>query len=114
LIFVSQLIITLSVLLLLIAHSNLWVIFVSIAIFGIFFGPIFPLYGACAQDYFEERMAGTVVGAWTFIYGIGAILAPSVSGFLADLTGTLRWGFALAGIASLTASMLFLLVRKRG
>jgi sugar phosphate permease len=113
-ILVSQLVITVSVVLLIVAQSNLWMIFVSIAIFGMFFGPIFPLYSACARDYFEEGVAGTVVGGWTFIYGIGAILAPLMAGFLSDLTGTLRWGFALAGIASLTASILFLLVRKEG
>lgn len=55
---------------------------------------------------------GTVLGAWTFIYGIGAVLAPLVAGFLSDLTGTLRWGFGIAGIASLTASFLLLCIRK--
>jgi sugar phosphate permease len=111
-IFTCQLIITLSVLFLLIARSTVWMIFISIAVYGIFFGPIFPLYSACARDYFEEEVTGTVLGAWTFIYGIGAVLAPFVAGSLSDLTGTLRWGFALAGVASLTASILFLSVRK--
>ncbi len=113
-IFISELVITTSILFLLVARSNLWMIFISIAIYGIFFGPIFPLYGACARDYFEKEVTGTVIGAWTFIYGIGAVLAPLVAGFLSDLTGTFRWGFALAGIASLTASILFLSVRKQG
>ena len=113
-IFISEFAITLSVLLLLIARSNLWMIFVSIAIYGIFFGPIFPLYGACARDYFEEEVTGTVLGAWTFIYGIGAVIAPLIAGFLSDLTGTLRWGFALAGIASFTAAALLLPIRKQG
>ena len=113
-IFVSELVITVSVLFLLVARSNLWMIFISIAIFGIFFGPIFPLYGACARDYFEEKMTGTVIGAWTFIYGIGAVLAPLIAGFLSDLTGTFRWGFALAGITSLASSILLLRIRKQG
>jgi sugar phosphate permease len=113
-IFICQLVIAASILFLLIARSNLWMIFISIAIYGIFFGPIFPLYGACARDYFEEKVTGTVIGAWTFIYGIGAVLAPFVVGFLSDLTGTFCWGFALGSIASFTASMLFLSIRKQG
>jgi sugar phosphate permease len=112
-IFVCEFAITLSVLLLLVAQSKLWMIFISIAIYGIFFGPIFPLYGACARDYFEEEVTGTVLGAWTFIYGIGAALAPFIAGSLSDLTGTLRWGFAIAGIASLIASVLLLSMQKQ-
>jgi MFS family permease len=81
-------------------------IFISTAIFGIFFGPIFPLYGACVRDYFEERVTGIVIGAWKFLYGIGAVLAPLVAGLLSDLTGTLRWGFAIDGVTSLTFSIL--------
>lgn len=111
-IFVSEFTITLSVVFFLIARSNLWMIFISIAILGICFGPIFPLYGACARDYFEKGLTGTVLGAWTFIYGIGAVLAPLVTGFLCDLTGTFRWGFALGGAASLISSILLPRIRK--
>lgn len=112
-IFMSELFIAGSVgLLLLTARSNLWMIFVSIGIYGIFFGPIFPLYGACSRDYFEMQVTGTVLGAWGFLYGIGAVLAPLVAGYLADLTGTFRWGFAVAGIASLISSALMSRVRR--
>lgn len=113
-IFICELVITMSVLFLIAARSNLWMLFVSIAIFGIFFGPIFPLYGACSRDYFEEGVTGTVIGAWRFIYGIGATVAPLAGGYLADLIGTFRWGFALAGMASLAASILILPYRIQG
>jgi len=111
-IFVSELIITFSVLFLILAQSNVLMIFIAVAIYGIFFGPIFPLYGACSRDYFESEVTGTVLGAWTFLYGIGAFVAPIITGYLADLTGTFRWGFLLAGIASLIASVLLLPIRK--
>jgi MFS family permease len=71
--------------------SNVSMIFISIAIFGIFLSAIFPLYGACAGDYSEEEIVGTVLGGLTFIYGVGATAAPLVAGSLSDLTGTLRW-----------------------
>jgi len=89
-------------------------IFISIAVYGIFFGPIFPLYSACARDYFEAEVTGTVLGAWTFIYGMGGVLAPLFTGYLSDMTGTFRWSFALAGIASLIASVMFFWIRKQG
>jgi sugar phosphate permease len=112
-IIMSQLVITASIMFLLVARSNLWMVFISTAIFGISFGPIFPLYGACSRDYFEGEVTGTVLGAWTFIYGIGGVLAPLITGYLSDLTGTLRWSFALAGIASLISSGMFLGIRKQ-
>jgi len=111
-IIVSELIIAGSVFLLVAARSNLWMVFAAIGVCGLFSGPIFPLYGACSRDYFEEGITGTVIGAWTFIYGIGATLSPLVAGSLADVTGTLRWGFAIAGIASLMAPLLMIPVRK--
>ena len=107
-ILMSELVVSLSILGLLAARSNLSMIFISIAIFGTFCSAIFPLYAACAGDYFEKEMTGTVLGGWTFIYGAGASAGPLVAGFLSDVTGTLRWGFALAGVASLTAASLLL------
>jgi MFS family permease len=111
-IIMSQLVIAGSVAFLLLAQSNLWMIFISIGVYGIFFGPIFPLYGACSRDHFEVEVTGTVLGAWTFLYGMGAILAPLVAGSLADLTGTFRWGFAFAGIAALISSALMCRIGK--
>jgi len=41
---------------------------------AVFYGATFPIYGACAGDYFPKEAMGTVAGAWTPFYGSGAIL----------------------------------------
>ena len=108
----SEPVLAASVFLFVAAGTNLWMVFPAVAACGLFSGPVFPLYGACSRDYFEEGVTGTVIGGWTFIYGIGATLSPLVTGYLADVTGTFRWGFAIAGVAPLMASVLMIPVRR--
>jgi sugar phosphate permease len=111
-IFFCESAITVSVILIIAAKSNLWMIFISIATYGIFFGSIFPLYGACSRDYFEKEVTGTVLGAWTFIYGLGAVIAPFITGYLSDLTGTFRWPFGLAAFAAGIAALLMFFLKN--
>jgi sugar phosphate permease len=111
-IILSELLIAGSVFLMIAAGPSFWILFPAIGVCGLFSGPIFPLYGACSRDYFEQGVTGTVIGAWTCIYGVGATIAPLLAGYLADRTGTLRWGFALAGVAALVAPVLMVPVRK--
>ena len=60
---------------------------VLVGVLGVFYGVTWPLYGACAGDYFPKEVMGTVIGAWTPFYGLGAIAVHWVSGFLRDSTG---------------------------
>jgi sugar phosphate permease len=47
---------------------------VLVGTLAVFYGVIWPMYGACAGDYFPKEVMGTVIGAWTPFYGLGAIL----------------------------------------
>lgn len=96
------------------ALSILWIIFagerilwlqIVIGFFGFFYSPIWPMYGACARDYFPKEVVGSVIGLLTFFYGIGAILGPIIAGRLADRSGTFRWSFALAALSCILASL---------
>jgi sugar phosphate permease len=91
--------------------NRLLAIQVSAGIFGIGYGAIFPLYAACASDYFSEKYAGSIVGLWSFLLGIGSILSPVISGWIADFTGRLTFSFVL-GIVTTTISMFLLLSVK--
>jgi len=43
-----------------------------VGLFAVFYGPTFPIYGACAGDYFPKAVMGNgPIGAWTPFYGIG-------------------------------------------
>lgn len=78
---------------------------------GFFFHPIWVLYGACAKDYFEENLTGTIVGLWTLFYGVGGIVAPAVAGYLADRTETFIYSFVFA-IVLISISSLFMTLAK--
>jgi sugar phosphate permease len=68
----------------------------SIAVLGAFYGAIWPMYGACGGDYFRMEIMGTVIGAWTPFYGLGAISAHLIGGRIRDVTQSFHWAFILA------------------
>ena len=80
-----------------------WImLYVLVGILAVFFGATFPMYGACAGDYFPKEVMGTVIGAWTPFYGAGAILVHWVSGVLRDTTGSYDQAFMInAGMAAI-------------
>jgi sugar phosphate permease len=80
---------------------------------GFFSHPIWPLYGACAKDYFKGNMTGTIVGLWTIFYGVGGIIAPTVAGYLADQTETFRHSFVFAMILVSFSSFFMILMKEK-
>jgi MFS family permease len=87
-------------------------LFVLIGCLAVFYGATFPIYGACAGDYFPRDVMGTVMGAWTPFYGIGAILTHWVTGMLRDSTGVYNHAFVINVVMSCLAVALMSLVRK--
>lgn len=88
-------------------------LYVLVGLFAVFYGPTFPIYGACAGDYFPKRVMGTVIGAWTPFYGLGAILSHWVTGLLRDATGVYTMAFVTDGVMALAGLALILFVQKR-
>lgn len=88
-------------------------IYVLVAVVALFYGATWPMYGACAGDYFPKGVMGTVIGAWTPFYGLGAILVHWVGGGLRDLTGSYTSTFAI-NVAMAAVSLVFMcLVPKK-
>jgi predicted MFS family arabinose efflux permease len=56
---------------------------------------------------------GTVIGAWTPFYGIGAILSHWVTGLLRDSTGVYNTAFLTNGVMALVGLLLIVFVRKQ-
>jgi MFS family permease len=96
----------------LVPGSPWWILFVLVGVLAVFFGVTFPLYGACAGDYFPKEVMGTVIGAWTPFYGSGAIAAHWVSGYLRDTTGTYDLPFVINAIMAAAGLFLITLVRR--
>lgn len=82
------------------------------ALFGLGYGAIWPMYAAAARDYFSRNVAGSVVGLWTLLLGIGSIISPILSGWTIDITGKYASAFLLALAASVIALLLLVPIKK--
>jgi MFS family permease len=90
------------------AYRNAVTLFISVFIFSMGYGAVWALYAATASDYFARDSAGTIVGLWTLFLGVGLIVSPSISGWVADATGTLTWSFGLGAVGGLMSTMLLI------
>ena len=93
------------------AGRSLLGLYVSTAFFGIFYGATWPMYAACGGDYFRKEVMGTVIGAWTPLYGLGAISAHFLGGRIRDVTGSFQLAFYLSIVFALGASFLIFKVK---
>ena len=112
-ILVSNAMITLALAGILWVGDSWAMLLVLIGCLGVFYGVTFPIYGACAGDYFPRSLMGTVIGAWTPFYGIGAILTHWVTGMLRDSTGVYSHGFVINILMGLAAIALIGFVRPK-
>jgi MFS family permease len=81
--------------------GNSWqMLYLLVGCCALFYGATFPLYGACAGDYFPKNVIATVAGAWTPFCGVGAMAAHWVTGWMRDTIGTFRFAFAIATLMS--------------
>lgn len=79
---------------------------------GVFYGATFPLYGACAGDYFPDEVMGRVIGAWAAFFGLGAVATHWVSGIIRDLTGIYDLAFFINAMMAGFGLLLMCLVEK--
>ena len=92
--------------------SSRQLLFILVGIMAPFYGVIFPLYGACAGDYFPRELLGTVIGAWTPLYGVGAILTHWVTGILRDTMGIYDHAFLIDSFMAATSLLLIFFIKK--
>jgi len=109
---IIHLLVGLSILFVILGGRNIPLLMVGVGCFGFFYGPIWPMYAACARDYFPKEFTGTVFGLMTIFYGIGMMISPVLTGYLADVTGTFKWSFALGGFISFMAVFLIGILKK--
>ncbi len=112
-IFLSNMIVSASIAGILLSGTHEIWLFICVGVFGAFFGVTFPIYGACAGDYFRRDIMGTVIGAWTPLYGLGAIGGNRLAGYLRDVTGSFVIPFLIMILTALLAAVFMLFVKKR-
>ena len=90
-----------------------WImLFFLVGWLAVFYGATFPIYGACAGDYFPKEVMGTVIGAWTPFYGSGAILVHWISGALRDASGSYNAPFVINACMAVVGLLLMAWVRE--
>lgn len=107
----SNLMLAFSLSAVVLVESNIFLLTLSVAAVGIFSGGIWPIYASCSADYFSPFVAGTVMGFWTTLYGLGSVVSPPIAGHLADLYGTFFWSFVMSSTAAVVATLIILRVR---
>jgi sugar phosphate permease len=113
-IIISNALITFTLIGIVIAGNTWQVLFLLVGCFALFYGATFPLYGACAGDYFPQKIIATVAGAWTPFFGLGAMAAHWITGWMRDTIGTYHLAFAIAAMVSFFAIIMIGFVRKSG
>ena len=103
---IIQTLIAMTVLFVILGRNHIFSLMLGIGCFGFLFGAIWPMYAACVRDYYSKEVAGTVFGLLTIFYGVGTMLSPAITGYLADLTGTFRWSFGLGAFTCSVAALL--------
>jgi ACS family D-galactonate transporter-like MFS transporter len=112
-IIISNAIISISLVSILLVGESWGMLCIAIGIMAVFYGPTWPIYGACAGDYFPREMMATVIGIWTPFYGSGAIMTHWISGMLRDTSGVYHHAFILNMLMAVIATVLMCLVRKQ-
>ena len=111
-IMISNLLITASLTGILFSGSSWIMLCCLVGCLAIFYGATFPIYGACAGDYFPKEVMGTVIGAWTPFYGLGAIATHWITGILRDATGIYNHAFAINALMAALGLIFICMVRK--
>ena len=96
------------------AYGNIVTLFIAAFIFSLGYGAVWAMYAAAASDYFTKESSGTIIGLWTLFLGVGSVLSPIISGWLADTTGTLTWSFGLGAAGGLMSIVLLIPLWRKG
>jgi MFS family permease len=110
---ISNAIITICLAFILLVGESWGMLYLFIGCMAVFYGPTWPIYGACAGDYFPPEIMATVIGAWTPFYGLGAILTHWITGMLRDATGVYHHAFFINMLMAAVAIVLMCFVRPR-
>jgi sugar phosphate permease len=100
---ITSLLVAASIAGIMLSGKERWGLYASVAVLGFAYGPTWPMYGACAGDYFSKEVIGTVIGGWTPLYGLGCISAHFIGGRVRDLTQSFHGAFLAAIVLALMA-----------
>ena len=88
------------------AAAPLWLVYLTIALYGVGHSAGNPTYGAVISDIFSGRKIGLIFGFLEISFGLGSAFGSWIGGYLFDVTGSYAWsmtvcliGFVISGLA---------------
>ena len=75
--------------------APLWLVYLTIALYGIGHSAGNPTYGAVIGDIFSGRKIGLIFGFLEISFGFGSAFGSWIGGYLFDTNGTYAWAFAV-------------------
>lgn len=96
-----------------VAFDNMYVLYAALIGYGIF-GKIStnPVLVAVVADNAPKQSLSTAFGFYNFIGMCGSIIAPYLTGWLTDVTGTLNAGFYFAAVLLVIGTISVLFIRE--
>ena len=75
--------------------APLWLVYLTIALYGVGHSAGNPTYGAVIGDIFAGRRIGLIFGFLEISFGLGSAFGSWIGGYHFDTTGSYAWSFTL-------------------
>jgi MFS family permease len=75
--------------------APLWLVYLTIALYGIGHSAGNPTYGAVIGDIFSGHKIGLIFGFLEISFGLGSAFGSWIGGYLFDATGSYAWSFTV-------------------
>jgi MFS family permease len=87
------------------AGAPLWLVYLTVALYGIGHSAGNPTYGAVIGDIFSGRKIGLIFGFLEISFGIGSAFGSWIGGYLFDATGSYAWAFAVCLVCFIVSGL---------
>ena len=102
---------TVAILFWLVVASEVWMLYLFAAIYGLAYGGLTPLFSPMTAELFGVRSHGVIFGALSFIGIIGATIGPVLAGGIFDVTNSYQLAFLVCAIIGIIGLMLTWLIK---
>lgn len=84
-------------------QSGLWMVYLSVALYGVVAWAIPGIMAAAVGDYMGPDKAAVAFSTITLFFGVGQIIGPSIAGVLADASGGFSSSYLMAAAMAAAA-----------